>query len=78
MKEYEPTRWQTTKPKREDMRDLDENNVQPPMQTFSSDKFVLKDETRQVDFLHLGWGTHEAMAMCGCRRSECCAPAMRR
>ncbi len=56
MKEYEPTRWNTTKPKRADMRDLDETNVQPPMQTFSGDKFVLKDETREVEFLHLGWG----------------------
>jgi cyclase len=56
MKVYEPTRWQTTKPKRDDMRDLDESNVQPPMQTFSNDKFVLKDGTREVDFLHLGWG----------------------
>jgi cyclase len=56
MKLYEPARWQAAEAKREDVRDLHEANVQPPMQTFSGDRFVLKDETREVEFLHLGWG----------------------
>ena len=33
--EYEPTRWKATKAKREDIRELYEDNVQRPKQTFS-------------------------------------------
>jgi glyoxylase-like metal-dependent hydrolase (beta-lactamase superfamily II) len=35
---------------------MHQDNVQPPQQTFSGERFVLKDGTREVDFLHLGWG----------------------
>jgi len=56
MDRYEPTRWQAAKAKRADVRDLHQDNVERPIQTFSGSRFVLKDATREVDFLYLGWG----------------------
>ena len=56
MDRYEPTRWQAAEAKREDVRDLHEDNVQRPQQTFRKSQFILKDSTREVDFLYLGWG----------------------
>jgi cyclase len=56
MDKYEPARWQAAESKREDVRDLHENNVQRPLKTFRKSPFVLKDSTREVDFLFLGWG----------------------
>jgi len=53
---YEPERWQGTKSKRDDMRDLHETDVQRPAMSLRGDRFVLRDGTREVDFLHLGWG----------------------
>ncbi len=56
MNRYEPARWQAAEAKREDVRDLLEDNVQRPVKTFSKSPFVVKDTTREVDFLFLGWG----------------------
>ena len=56
MDRYEPTRWQAAETKREDVRDLHQDNVQRPLKTFRKSPFVLKDGTREVDFLFLGWG----------------------
>ncbi|SEG01072.1 Glyoxylase, beta-lactamase superfamily II [Bryocella elongata] len=56
MDRYEPERWLTTKPKREDMWTLPYDDVERPRQTFRGRKFVLKDGTREVDFLYMGWG----------------------
>ena len=56
MDRYEPARWQTAEAKRTDVRDLHEDNVQRPRQTFRKSPFILKDATREVDFLYLGWG----------------------
>lgn len=56
MDKYEPTRWQAAEAKREDVRDLHQDNVQRPRQTFRKSPFILKDSTREVDFLFLGWG----------------------
>jgi glyoxylase-like metal-dependent hydrolase (beta-lactamase superfamily II) len=56
MDRYEPARWQAAEAKRADVRDLHEDNVQRPRQTFRKSKFILKDSTREVDFLYLGWG----------------------
>jgi glyoxylase-like metal-dependent hydrolase (beta-lactamase superfamily II) len=56
MDRYEPTRWQAAETKREDVRDLHQDNVQRPLKTFRKSRFVLKDGTREVDFLFLGWG----------------------
>ncbi|MES2394249.1 MAG: MBL fold metallo-hydrolase [Acidobacteriota bacterium] len=53
---YEPVRWQSAMAKREDVRALGEANVEPPKVVFRGSKFVLRDRTREVDFLHLGWG----------------------
>jgi len=56
MNRYEPTRWQAAIGRREDVRALGEANVERPRQTFAGDSFVLEDQTRRVEFLHLGWG----------------------
>jgi glyoxylase-like metal-dependent hydrolase (beta-lactamase superfamily II) len=56
MDRYEPARWQSAEAKRADVRELHENNVQRPQQTFRNSPFILKDATREVDFLYLGWG----------------------
>jgi glyoxylase-like metal-dependent hydrolase (beta-lactamase superfamily II) len=56
MDRYEPARWQSAEAKRADVRDLHEDNVQRPQQTFRKSPFILKDATREVDFLYLGWG----------------------
>ncbi len=56
MDRYEPGRWQAAEAKRADVRDLHQDNVQRPMKTFRKSPFVVKDATREVDFLYLGWG----------------------
>jgi glyoxylase-like metal-dependent hydrolase (beta-lactamase superfamily II) len=55
MDRYEPTRWKSAIEKREDVRALGEADVERPKMVFRGRKFVLKDETREVDFLWLGW-----------------------
>jgi cyclase len=56
MKLYEPERWRTAIAKRDDVRSLHEDNVEPPTITLRDHKFILRDRTREVDFLFLGWG----------------------
>lgn len=53
---YEPTRWRAAMAKREDVRATGAEDVERPKVVFRGEKFVLKDSTREVDFLHLGWG----------------------
>ena len=55
MDRYEPARWQMYMAKREDLRATGAHDVERPKQTFSGPKFVLRDRTREVDFLFLGW-----------------------
>jgi glyoxylase-like metal-dependent hydrolase (beta-lactamase superfamily II) len=60
MDRYEPERWKTVKPKRDDMRSLPYDDVERPKQTFSGKRLVLRDgagnASREVDLLFLGWG----------------------
>jgi glyoxylase-like metal-dependent hydrolase (beta-lactamase superfamily II) len=56
MDRYEPARWQAAEAKRDDVRDVHQDNVQRPLKTFRKSPFVVKDATREVDFLFLGWG----------------------
>jgi cyclase len=56
MDRYEPERWRAAQPKRDDMRSLPYGDVERPKQTFRGAKFVLRDGSREVDFLYLGWG----------------------
>lgn len=53
---YEPARWQAAEAKRADVRDLHQDTVQRPLKTFRKSPYVLKDATREVEFLFLGWG----------------------
>ena len=56
MDRWEPARWQTAMTKREDVRETGEVDVQRPQKVIDGDMFVLKDKTREVRFLFLGWG----------------------
>ncbi len=56
MDRYEPARWQAAEAKRADVRDLHETTVQRPLKTFRKSPYVLRDATREVDFVYLGWG----------------------
>ena len=53
---YEPERWRAAIAKRDDVRSLGETNVQLPSISLRDNKFILRDKTREVDFLYLGWG----------------------
>jgi len=56
MDRWEPARWQAAMAKREDVRETGESDVQRPQKVIDGDSFVLKDKTREVRFLFLGWG----------------------
>jgi len=55
MNRYEPKRWLSTAKERKDVADLNRTDAERPKQTFDRSPFVLKDSTREVRFLHLGW-----------------------
>lgn len=55
MKRYEPKRWQEAAKNREDVARLELETAEPPRQTFRDRRFVLKDETRTVEFYFFGW-----------------------
>jgi glyoxylase-like metal-dependent hydrolase (beta-lactamase superfamily II) len=56
MDRFEPKRWQAAEQKRDDVRELHQGDVQRPLKTFRKSPFVVKDASREVDFLFLGWG----------------------
>ncbi len=55
MNRYEPARWLSTAKDRKDVGDLGRTDAERPKQTFDKSPFILKDETREVQFMHLGW-----------------------
>jgi len=59
MDKWEPTRWQQALPKRADLRETGQTDVQRPQKLIEGNKFVLKDKLREVDFLSFGWGHTE-------------------
>ena len=56
MDRWEPTRWQAAMEKREDVRATGQSDVERPRKVIDGDRFELKDGSREVDFLFLGWG----------------------
>jgi len=56
MNRWEPERWQAAMAKRDDVRETGEQDVQRPQKVLDGDSFVLKDASREVRFLFLGWG----------------------
>jgi cyclase len=56
MNRWEPARWQTAMAKRDDVRETGESDVQRPQKIIDGNSLVLKDKTREVRFLFLGWG----------------------
>jgi cyclase len=55
MKRYEPKRWQEAAKQRKDVAELNRDTAEPPKQTFTKSPFILKDDTRTVEFRFLGW-----------------------
>ena len=55
MDRYEPERWRATAAVRDDVRSLGLNDAPRPQLVFRHSPFVLKDSTREVDFLFFGW-----------------------
>lgn len=55
MDRYEPKRWQTTATEREDVGALNLADAPRPQLVFRQSPFILKDQTREVDFYFLGW-----------------------
>jgi glyoxylase-like metal-dependent hydrolase (beta-lactamase superfamily II) len=52
---YEPNRWRETATKRKDVADLHRDAPEPPQETFEKSPYILKDSTRELQFLHFGW-----------------------
>ena len=52
---YEPARWRQAAQSRKDVADLHLNAPEYPKQTFDKSPYVLKDSTREVQFLFFGW-----------------------
>ena len=55
MRRYEPARWQSTAKARKDVAELNLSTAEPPKQTFDKSPFILKDQTREVQFHFFGW-----------------------
>jgi len=56
MNRYEPQRWLDTAKSRADVAALHLVDPPRPQLTFEASPFILKDETREVQFHFLGWG----------------------
>lgn len=56
MNRWEPARWQQAVPKRRDLQEMHQSDVERPRQIIDGKSFVLKDDHREVRFLFLGWG----------------------
>jgi cyclase len=52
---YEPARWRDAAKSREDVAALKRDSPEYPKQTFDKSPYILKDETREVQFLFFGW-----------------------
>ncbi|MDE3198416.1 MAG: MBL fold metallo-hydrolase [Acidobacteriota bacterium] len=52
---YEPARWLEAADARRDVAELHRNGPEYPKQTFEKSPYIMKDSTREVRFLFLGW-----------------------
>jgi len=55
MDRYEPQRWIATAAQRDDVRSLNLQNAPRPQLVIHQSPFILKDTTREVQFLFFGW-----------------------
>jgi glyoxylase-like metal-dependent hydrolase (beta-lactamase superfamily II) len=55
MNRYEPARWRSEAKSRKDVADLHLDAPERPRQTFDKSPYILKDSTREVQFLFFGW-----------------------
>jgi cyclase len=63
MNRYEPARWRATAKTRPDVAELNQPDLERPKQTFKKSPFILKDDTREVQFIHFGWAHTRGDAM---------------
>jgi cyclase len=52
---YEPARWRDAAKSRKDVAELNRDTPEYPKQTFDKSPYILKDSTREVQFLFFGW-----------------------
>ena len=52
---YEPARWREAAKARPDVAELHRDAPEYPKQTFDKSPYILKDSTREVQFLFFGW-----------------------
>jgi cyclase len=52
---YEPARWRQAAKDRPDVAELKRDTPEYPKQTFDKSPYILKDSTREVQFLFFGW-----------------------
>jgi cyclase len=52
---YEPARWRDAAKNRPDVAELNRDTPEYPKQTFDRSPYILKDSTREVQFLFFGW-----------------------
>jgi glyoxylase-like metal-dependent hydrolase (beta-lactamase superfamily II) len=52
---YEPARWRQAAKSRQDVAELHRDAPEYPKQTFDKSPYILKDSTREVQFLFFGW-----------------------
>jgi cyclase len=55
MKRYEPAGWLKSAKARKDVAELNLQDAERPMETFSKTPYILKDSTREIRFYHFGW-----------------------
>lgn len=52
---YEPARWRAEMARRKDVAELNRDTPEYPKQSFDKSPYILKDSTREVQFLFFGW-----------------------
>ena len=79
MDRWEPARWQAAMTKRDDVRETGEDRCSETAEGYRR-RYVCAEgqERARCSFFFWGGGIRRAMDMCGCRRSGCFAPGMRR
>jgi cyclase len=63
MNRFEPARWLAAAKQRKDVAGVNMPDVERPQQTFDESPYVVKDDTREVQFIHFGWAHTRGDAM---------------
>lgn len=63
MNRFEPARWLAASKKRPDVAEMNMPDLERPQQTFEESPYILKDDSREVQFIHFGWAHTRGDAM---------------